>query len=102
MKAPEKIYLVKNYDTDRPLDYWYNATTDSSKVEYTRTDVFIKEGIITWAQEELDIIERIIYDVQMRKEYYEDNNAPTCVKECEQELKFLEQLKSIKIYDSKR
>jgi len=62
----------------------------------------VLENITTWTQDELDIIEMIIYDVEKRKEYYEDNNAPTCVKECEQELKFLEELKSVKFYDSKR
>ena len=62
----------------------------------------VLENITTWTQDELDIIEMIIYDVEKRKEYYEDNNAPTCVKECEQELKFLEQLKSVKIYDTRR
>lgn len=43
MEAPEKIYLVKDRDTNKPMDYWYSATTDDSRVEYTRTDAFIEK-----------------------------------------------------------
>lgn len=45
MEAPEKIYLVKDYNTDNPMDYWYSSTTDDTKVEYTRTDAFIEKAI---------------------------------------------------------
>ena len=44
MEVPEKIYLVKNENTDKPMDYWYNAITDDSKVEYTRTDALIEKA----------------------------------------------------------
>jgi hypothetical protein len=43
MEAPEKIYLVKDRDTNKPMDYWYSATTDDSRIEYTRTDAFIEK-----------------------------------------------------------
>lgn len=42
--APEKIYLVKDRDTNKPMDYWYSATTDDSRIEYTRTDAFIEKA----------------------------------------------------------
>lgn len=45
MEAPKKIYLVKDENTDKPMDYWYNAATDDSKVEYTRTDAFIEKAL---------------------------------------------------------
>jgi hypothetical protein len=44
MEAPEKIYLVKDRDTNKPMDYWYSATTDDSRIEYTRTDAFIEKA----------------------------------------------------------
>lgn len=44
MEAPEKIYLVKDENTDKPMDYWYNAKTDDSNVEYTRTDAFLEKA----------------------------------------------------------
>ena len=50
MKAPEKIYLVKDENTDKPMDYWYTATTDDSKVEYTRTDAFIEKAVDKFKQ----------------------------------------------------
>jgi len=95
MEAPDRIYIHPT------LDNLYGMCERScdSEIEYVRKDIFTKQ---TWTHEELDIIEMIIYDVQMRKAYYEDNNAPTCVKECEQELEFLEKLKSIDIYDTRR
>ena len=43
MEVPEKIYLVKDRDTNKPMDYWYSATTDDSRIEYTRTDAFIEK-----------------------------------------------------------
>ena len=58
-----------------------------------------KSMITTWTQEELDIIERIIYDVKERRDYYAEI-SPVCTKECEQELEFLEKLKSIRIYEA--
>lgn len=45
MEAPEKIYLVKDRDTNKPMDYWYSATTDDSRTEYTRTDAFIRKAL---------------------------------------------------------
>lgn len=43
MEAPEKIYLVEDKQTHKPMGYWYNSTTDDSKIEYTRTDAFIEK-----------------------------------------------------------
>lgn len=42
-EAPEKIYLVKDRDTNKPMDYWYSATTDDSRIEYIRKDAFMKK-----------------------------------------------------------
>ena len=44
MKAPEKIYLVEDRQKHIPMEYWYNSTTDDSKIEYTRTDAFIEKA----------------------------------------------------------
>lgn len=44
MNAPDKIYLVKKYNTDDPVDYWYSATTNDTKVEYVRKDAFIEKA----------------------------------------------------------
>ena len=45
-EAPEKIYLVEDRQKHEPMEYWYNSTTDDSKIEYTRTDTFIKEACV--------------------------------------------------------
>lgn len=43
METPEKIYIVEDRQKHEPMEYWYNSTTDDSKIEYTRTDVFIEK-----------------------------------------------------------
>ena len=40
------------------------------------------------------IIKRIIYDVEVAKERYEELGDATCVAECREELEFLRQLLS--------
>ena len=45
MEAPEKIYLVEDRQKHEPMEYWYNSTTDDSKIEYTRTDAFIEKAL---------------------------------------------------------
>lgn len=46
MEAPEKIYIVEDRQKHEPMEYWYNSTTDDSKIEYTRTDTFIEEACV--------------------------------------------------------
>lgn len=45
MEVPEKIYLVEDRQKHEPMEYWYNSTTDDSKIEYTRTDAFIEKAL---------------------------------------------------------
>jgi len=52
MEAPEKIYIVEDRQKHEPMEYWYNSTTDDSKIEYTRTDAFIKKAC-EWLQKEV-------------------------------------------------
>ena len=73
MEAPEKIYLVKDENTDKPMDYWYTATTDDSKVEYIRTDAFMEKArkylqrnLWRVVDEEPEFIQRFVTDF----EYY--------------------------------
>ena len=42
MKAPDKIYLVEDRQKHEPMEYWYNSTTDDSKIEYIRKDALVK------------------------------------------------------------
>ena len=64
--------------------------------------------IITWNKKESDIIERIIADVKKArfdyvikrseaKSDYDKKLSDICVKECEEELEFLEKLKKLSI-----
>ena len=67
--------------------------------EYEKGRNDVLQYVTTWTLEELNIIERIIYDVKERRDYYAEI-SPVCTKECEQELEFLEKLKSIEIYEA--
>lgn len=44
-------------------------------------------------EEDLIILERVKYDVNKRKEHYEDRNATDCAEQCEEELLWLDSLK---------
>ena len=44
MEAPEKIYLVEDRQKREPMEYWYNSTTDDTKVEYARKDALIEKA----------------------------------------------------------
>ena len=78
--APKKIYLVKDENTDKPMDYWYTATTDDSKVEYIRTDAFIEKVC--------DLLDRMIVDVTYNEcdgsltEHYDKHEFIEEFKEC--------------------
>lgn len=73
MEAPKKIYLVKDENTDKPMDYWYTATTDDSKVEYTRTDAFFSKAAI-WFNNNLghDECGVISYSFDTEEEMFKD------------------------------
>ena len=44
MKAPEKIYLEKVYPDNGVLPNGLNYASNSTDIEYTRTDAFIKKA----------------------------------------------------------
>ncbi len=73
-EAPKKIYLVKDENTDKPMDYWYTATTDDSKIEYIRTDAFIEKAL-EWIRENIrPYYHDVRYKYEHFKKYMEENS----------------------------
>lgn len=44
MEAPKKIYLFENPISGYPDDRWLSNRSGEDDIEYTRTNVFIKEA----------------------------------------------------------
>jgi hypothetical protein len=61
MEAPEKIYLVEDRQKHEPMEYWYNSTTNDSKIEYTRTDAFIEKAV-KWINEHTSLSEKLVIE----------------------------------------